>query len=205
MVRQAKANRPVWLSILAISWFWAVGATLLAEFPTIARENLAAGGHVVTLMLAFFSIGIGFGSVICAQILRGEISAPAGTVCRHGDLDFHRRFCLYHLFSGCTAQCAGDFWQLAGSADANGSITSVGLRRGLFRAALCNLPEGIRGFTQVADNCCEQCFECGCDDNRSDFYGGVICVVSIRTRNFADDSGAKRFCRDLDIQRAQRF
>ena len=29
---------PVWFAILGISWFWAVGATLLAAFPTLARE-----------------------------------------------------------------------------------------------------------------------------------------------------------------------
>ena len=42
LLGEAKANRPVWLSLLGISWFWAVGATLLAEFPTIARVNLQA-------------------------------------------------------------------------------------------------------------------------------------------------------------------
>ena len=75
LLQGAKANRPAWLSLLGISWFWAVGATLLAEFPTIARVNLQAGGHVVTLMLTFFSIGVGLGSVFCARLLRGEVSA----------------------------------------------------------------------------------------------------------------------------------
>jgi hypothetical protein len=75
LVREAKQNRPVWLSLLGISWFWAVGATLLAEFPTIARVDLHAGGHVVTLMLACFSVGVGLGSIICARLLRGEVSA----------------------------------------------------------------------------------------------------------------------------------
>jgi acyl-[acyl-carrier-protein]-phospholipid O-acyltransferase/long-chain-fatty-acid--[acyl-carrier-protein] ligase len=75
LVREARANRPVWLALLGISWFWAVGATLLAEFPTIARVDLQAGGHVVTLMMAFFSIGVGVGSVFCARLLRGEVSA----------------------------------------------------------------------------------------------------------------------------------
>ncbi len=75
LISAARANRPAWLAILGISWFWAVGATLLAELPTIARDSLHAGGHVVTLMLACFSIGIGIGSIFCAAILRGKISA----------------------------------------------------------------------------------------------------------------------------------
>ena len=75
LVVEAKQNRPVWLSLLGISWFWAVGATLLAEFPTFARVDLHAGGHVVTLMLACFSVGVGLGSIVCARLLRGEVSA----------------------------------------------------------------------------------------------------------------------------------
>jgi acyl-[acyl-carrier-protein]-phospholipid O-acyltransferase/long-chain-fatty-acid--[acyl-carrier-protein] ligase len=75
LITAARNKKPVWLAILGISWFWAVGATLLAELPTIARDSLHAGGHVVTLMLACFSIGIGIGSILCAAILRGKISA----------------------------------------------------------------------------------------------------------------------------------
>jgi MFS family permease len=75
LLRGARANPPAWLSILCISWFWAVGAIVLAELPTIVRDNLGAGGHVVSLMLACFSVGIGLGAMACARILRGGISA----------------------------------------------------------------------------------------------------------------------------------
>jgi MFS family permease len=75
LIVDARSKKPVWLAILGISWFWAVGATLLAELPTIARDSLHAGGHVVTLLLACFSVGIGIGSILCAAILKGKISA----------------------------------------------------------------------------------------------------------------------------------
>ena len=75
VTRQAAANRPVWLSILGLSWFWAIGATLLSEFPTIARDALGADGHVVTLLLTMFAVGIGVGSMLCARLLHGEVSA----------------------------------------------------------------------------------------------------------------------------------
>jgi acyl-[acyl-carrier-protein]-phospholipid O-acyltransferase/long-chain-fatty-acid--[acyl-carrier-protein] ligase len=75
IVRQAAANRPVWLSILGLSWFWAIGATLLSEFPALARDTLGADGHVVTLLLTMFAIGVGTGSILCASLLRGEVSA----------------------------------------------------------------------------------------------------------------------------------
>ena len=75
MTRQAAANRPVWLSILGLSWFWAIGATLLSEFPSVARDALGADGHVVTLLLTMFAVGVGIGSMLCARLLHGEVSA----------------------------------------------------------------------------------------------------------------------------------
>lgn len=69
-----RANRPVWRAILAISWFWTVGATVLSQFPVMAKDVLGAGSGVVTLFLAVFSIGIGAGSMLEARLLRGEIS-----------------------------------------------------------------------------------------------------------------------------------
>jgi hypothetical protein len=74
LLRQAAGNPPVWFAILGISWFWAVGATLLAEFPTIARDALQADGHVVTLMLGVFAVGVGVGSLAVARILRAGLS-----------------------------------------------------------------------------------------------------------------------------------
>ncbi len=80
LLATARANRPVWLCILGLSWFWVVGATLLAELPTLVRDTMhtahgQAGGHVFTLLLAVFSVGVGIGSVACARLLRGEASA----------------------------------------------------------------------------------------------------------------------------------
>ncbi len=74
LVKSSAQNPPVWFAILGISWFWAVGATLLAEFPTIARDSLHADGHVVTLMLGVFAVGVGIGSISIARILHGTLS-----------------------------------------------------------------------------------------------------------------------------------
>ena len=74
LLASARANRPVWLSVLGLSWFWAIGATLLAELPTLVRNDLHAAPPVFTLMLAFFSLGVGAGSMLCSRLLRGEVS-----------------------------------------------------------------------------------------------------------------------------------
>ena len=71
----ARGNRPVWLCVLGLSWFWVIGAILLAELPALVRDDLGAQEHVFTLMLAFFSVGVGSGSLVCSKLLRGEVSA----------------------------------------------------------------------------------------------------------------------------------
>ncbi len=75
LVSEAKSNRPVFLSILGISWFWLVGAMFIAEFPAYASSVFGADETVVTLFLVTFSIGIAVGSVLCNRLLSGEISA----------------------------------------------------------------------------------------------------------------------------------
>jgi acyl-[acyl-carrier-protein]-phospholipid O-acyltransferase/long-chain-fatty-acid--[acyl-carrier-protein] ligase len=75
LIRQARANRPVWLSALGLSWFWSLGATVIAALPVIAHTALRGEPAVATLLLTVFAIGVGGGSVLCARLLKGEVSA----------------------------------------------------------------------------------------------------------------------------------
>jgi len=75
LIKEAKQLRPVWLSILGISWFWTIGATLFAVVPAIARDHLGGAETVTSFFLAVFSVGIGTGSMLCAKRLNGEITA----------------------------------------------------------------------------------------------------------------------------------
>ena len=64
----ARKNRPVFLSIMGISWFWFFGGAFLSLLPNYCKNVLHGDEHLVTLFLALFSIGIGFGSVLCERI-----------------------------------------------------------------------------------------------------------------------------------------
>jgi acyl-[acyl-carrier-protein]-phospholipid O-acyltransferase / long-chain-fatty-acid--[acyl-carrier-protein] ligase len=75
VTRHAAAIRPIWLSVLGLSWFWTMGATLMTEFPVVARDTLQSDGTVLTLLLSVFAIGVGAGSMQCARLLHGEVSA----------------------------------------------------------------------------------------------------------------------------------
>jgi 1-acyl-sn-glycerol-3-phosphate acyltransferase len=67
-LRFAQGNRTVWLSLLGISWFWFYGATLLAQFPTYAKEVLHGDETTFILLLTIFSLGVGTGSLLCERL-----------------------------------------------------------------------------------------------------------------------------------------
>ncbi len=74
LLGMARANRPVWLSLLGLSWFWTIGAIVVTELPMLVKLDLHATPPVLTLMLVFFSVGVGAGSVLCSRLLHGEVS-----------------------------------------------------------------------------------------------------------------------------------
>ncbi|MDJ0977232.1 MAG: MFS transporter [Erythrobacter sp.] len=75
LVFDTKANREIWYAILAISFFWTIGAVLFIQFPPLAKNQLMASKEVASLFLVIFSIGIAIGSVGINALLKGEVSA----------------------------------------------------------------------------------------------------------------------------------
>ena len=67
--------RRLFLAILAISFFWAMGAVLAAQFPPLVKNVLYADQSVATLFLAVFSVGVAIGSVAINRMLKGNVSA----------------------------------------------------------------------------------------------------------------------------------
>jgi MFS family permease len=58
-------SRPaLFLPILAVSWFWLFGATVVSGLPAFAKDVLGANEQVVTMMLALFAVGVGLGSIL---------------------------------------------------------------------------------------------------------------------------------------------
>lgn len=73
LVRHTAGQRVIFQSILAISWFWLLGASYLAQFPVYARDVLGGSVDVFTALLATFSIGIALGSVLCERLSHGRV------------------------------------------------------------------------------------------------------------------------------------
>jgi len=73
----------LFLAIAAISFFWAMGAILAAQFPPLVKNVLRADEQVATLFLAIFSIGVAVGSVLINRLLAGRVLAkysPASAI-----------------------------------------------------------------------------------------------------------------------------
>ncbi len=63
-----RASRTLWLTVLAISWFWLFGAVYLTQLPSYTKAVLHGGESVVVLLLTLFSVGIGTGSLLCERL-----------------------------------------------------------------------------------------------------------------------------------------
>lgn len=73
----------LFLAIISISFFWAIGAILAAQFPPLVKNALGGDNTVATLFTAIFSIGVAIGSIIINRLLKGQVSAkysPAAVI-----------------------------------------------------------------------------------------------------------------------------
>lgn len=75
LVRDTMHVRRLFLAIVAISFFWAIGAVLAAQFPPMVKHGLGGDRTVATLFTAIFSVGVAIGSVLINRLLQGRVSA----------------------------------------------------------------------------------------------------------------------------------
>ena len=68
IIRIAYQNKTIFHSIMGISWFWFYGSIFLTQTAHFTKIILGGSEQVVTLLLTIFSVGIGFGSILCAKL-----------------------------------------------------------------------------------------------------------------------------------------
>jgi MFS family permease len=74
LLQSTFTNREVLPTVLAISWFWLIGAIVLTKLPDYVHYVLHADTTVFALFLGLFSIGIAIGSLVISHLLAGEIT-----------------------------------------------------------------------------------------------------------------------------------
>ena len=122
-------NKPVFRSILGISWFWFLGAVFLAQFPTFSKDILGGNEQVSTLFLVIFSVGVGLGSTLCNRLLRGRVS---GRLVPFACVGISASTLLLYIFSGLTDKGAA----LVGAAEFVSQPLSWGVMLGLLLLAV---------------------------------------------------------------------
>ena len=75
LIKNTMHDRQIFYAIIAISFFWTIGAVLFIQFPPLAKNTLMASKEVASLFLVVFSIGVAIGSVSINALLKGEVSA----------------------------------------------------------------------------------------------------------------------------------
>jgi MFS family permease len=86
VVLGARRNRSVYCVILAISWFWALGAIVTTQLALIVDRNLGGSPAVATLMLGIFSIGIAVGSMLAGKLQQTGSLVPVAALVMSGAL-----------------------------------------------------------------------------------------------------------------------
>ena len=83
MIVTTRQTRPIYLAIVAISWFWFLGAAYLTQFPNFAKVIINGDTSVVTLLLFMFTLGIGLGSMCCEKLSGSRVElgiVPIGSL-----------------------------------------------------------------------------------------------------------------------------
>ena len=75
LIRETMHNQEVFYAILAISFFWTIGAVLFIQFVPLAKNVIMAEPEVASLFLVIFSVGVAIGSVSINYLLKGTVSA----------------------------------------------------------------------------------------------------------------------------------
>jgi MFS family permease len=150
----------LFLAILAISFFWAMGAVLAAQFPPLVKNALGADQTVATLFLATFSIGVALGSVAVNRLLAGQVSArysPASALLMGlFVLDLYRRVDGWPV-AGAGLRDVGDFLAMRGSWLVVADLLGVAVAGGMFVVPLyafltTTVPKAETARTIAANN-----------------------------------------------------
>ncbi len=83
IVGYAREVKSVWMSVLAISWFWFLGAAYTTQLKVYVDDYLFGTDGLYALLLGTFSIGIGLGSFLCEKMSGKRVElglVPLGSI-----------------------------------------------------------------------------------------------------------------------------
>jgi acyl-[acyl-carrier-protein]-phospholipid O-acyltransferase / long-chain-fatty-acid--[acyl-carrier-protein] ligase len=73
LIKQIRADARLWWGAIVASWFWLIGALVLALLPPLVSITIGGSEAVVTLFLTIFSIAVAVGSGLAAWLAAGRV------------------------------------------------------------------------------------------------------------------------------------
>jgi len=73
LLRDLRADARLWWGGVVASWFWLVGAVVIAVLPKLVKDVLGGNEDVINAYLAVFSIAIAIGSGLASWLAHGRI------------------------------------------------------------------------------------------------------------------------------------
>ncbi|SFV09370.1 acyl-[acyl-carrier-protein]-phospholipid O-acyltransferase / long-chain-fatty-acid--[acyl-carrier-protein] ligase [Methylobacterium sp. 174MFSha1.1] len=73
LMRDLYEDTRLWRTGVITSWFWLVGAVVLALLPALVKGTFGGDETVVTALLAMFSVGVALGSGLASWLCAGRI------------------------------------------------------------------------------------------------------------------------------------
>lgn len=70
----ARERSDVFWSVIGASWFWFLGAAIMAQLPVFTKDVLLSNETVANVFIGLFTVGIGAGSLLTNTLLKGEVS-----------------------------------------------------------------------------------------------------------------------------------
>ena len=73
LIKTLRTDPAIYSALLAISWFWFLGASYLTQIPVLTEQIIGGDNTVVTALLCAFTVGIAAGSGLCARLSKGAV------------------------------------------------------------------------------------------------------------------------------------
>jgi MFS family permease len=151
----------LFLAIVAISFFWTIGAVLFIQFPPLVKNVLTSDRAVASLFLAIFSVGVAIGSVAINRLLKGQVSAryaaPSVIVMGLFVVGFHFSAASWIGAPGEELYGIGEFLNHPGVLPLVGSLLGIAVAGGMFVVPLyafltTTVPKAQAARTVAANN-----------------------------------------------------
>ena len=82
-LREIRAQRGIYLSLVGLTYFWSIGALFQLNIPLAAKQIAGFGDFGTALLLAALGLGIGAGSIVAGAVSSGKVEiglVPVGAI-----------------------------------------------------------------------------------------------------------------------------